>query len=260
MNVAPNSVSGRVVKTRSRSPPGWWSSGAVLKSISAPSDRPIQFVCWIRIGSGQSMPVKSSSSSAYFVVRRNHCVEVALLDQRAAAPAVPVGALDLLARQRAVVGAPVDGRHRAVGEPGLQEPQEQPLVPAVVLGSAVTTSVVPGERRAHRPELAAHVVDVRHRPGERVAAVLDRGVLGRQPEGVEADREEHVVAVHPPEAGERVRRRDDVPVADVQVARRVRVHRQQVVLGLSSRRSRSVSYRPSSAQRACQRGSIAVGS
>ena len=72
MNVAPNSVSGRVVKTRSSWPPGWWSSGAVVKTISAPSDRPIQFVCMIRIGSGQSRPVKSSSSSAYFVIRRNH--------------------------------------------------------------------------------------------------------------------------------------------------------------------------------------------
>ena len=58
MKVAPNSVSGRVVKTRSVSPPGWWSSAAVSKSISAPSERPIQFVCWMRIGSGQSMPSK----------------------------------------------------------------------------------------------------------------------------------------------------------------------------------------------------------
>ena len=74
MNVAPNSVSGRVVKTRSSSPPAWWSDGAVRKTISPPSDRPIQFVCWIRIGSGNSIPPKSSSSSAYFVTRRYHCV------------------------------------------------------------------------------------------------------------------------------------------------------------------------------------------
>ena len=64
MNVAPNSVSGRVVKTRRASPPGWCSSGATVKSISAPSDRPIQLVCIVRIGSGQSRPVKSSNSSA----------------------------------------------------------------------------------------------------------------------------------------------------------------------------------------------------
>ena len=39
-------------------------TGTVVKSISAPSERPIQFVCWMRIGSGQSMPSNDSSSSA----------------------------------------------------------------------------------------------------------------------------------------------------------------------------------------------------
>jgi hypothetical protein len=64
MNVAPNSVSGRVVKTRSSSPPAWCADGAVSNVISAPVERPIQFVCMIRMGSGHSMPVKSRSSSA----------------------------------------------------------------------------------------------------------------------------------------------------------------------------------------------------
>ena len=36
----------------------------------------------------------------------------------------------------------------------------------------------------------------------RVDAALDRRVLGGQAEGVEADREEDVVAVHAPEAGD----------------------------------------------------------
>ena len=44
-------------------------------------------------------------------------VQVALLDLRAAAPAVAVGALDLLAGERPVVGAPVD-RRRLPGRPG----------------------------------------------------------------------------------------------------------------------------------------------
>ena len=74
------------------------------------------------------------------MVAEEPLLQVALLDRRAAAPAAAVGALDLLARQRAVVGAPVDRRLRAIGQAGLQEAQEQPLVPAVVVGSAVTTS------------------------------------------------------------------------------------------------------------------------
>ena len=73
MKVAPKSVSGRVVNTRNSSPPAWCSSGAVVKTTSAPSDRPIQLVCMSRIGSGHSMLEKSSISSAYLVVRRYHC-------------------------------------------------------------------------------------------------------------------------------------------------------------------------------------------
>ncbi len=159
-------------------------------------------------------------------------VELALLDERAAAPAMTVGALDLLARQRPVVGAPVHRRLLAIGEALLQEAQEEPLVPVVVTRVGRDHLGLPGERRAHRPELATHVLDVRHRPGEWVPTAPDRGILGRQTEGIEADREEHVVAVHPAIAGERVAGRDDVPVPDMQVARRVRVHRQHVVLGL----------------------------
>ena len=60
MKVAPNRVSGRVVKTRIGATP----SASTAKSISAPSDRPIQLVCIKRIGSGQSIFEKSSSSSA----------------------------------------------------------------------------------------------------------------------------------------------------------------------------------------------------
>jgi hypothetical protein len=63
----------------------------------------------------------------------------------------------------------------------------------------------------------------------RVDVVLDRGVLGRKAEGVEADGQENVLALHPLEAGDGVGRRLDEPVADVQVARRVVVHRQHVV-------------------------------
>ncbi len=156
--------------------------------------------------------------------------KVALLDLRAAAPAVAVGALDLLARERPVVGAPVDGRGLPIRQPGLQELQEEPLVPAVVGRVGGDDLGLPIERRAHRPQLPPHVVDVRHRPVARVDLVADRRVLGREPERIEPDRQEHVLAMHPVEPGEGVGRRDDVPVADVDVARRIRVHRQQVEL------------------------------
>ena len=158
-------------------------------------------------------------------------LQVALLDRGAAPPTAPLRALDLLAGQRPIVGAPVHRGHRTVSEPRLQETQEEPLVPLVVLGIGGHHLRLPGERRAHRAQLPAHVLDVLHRPRERVAAVLDGGVLCGQAEGIETDREEHVVAVHPAEARQGIGRRLDVPVTDVQVTRRVGVHRQQVVLG-----------------------------
>jgi len=58
MKVAPHSVSGRVVNTTISSPV------SVGKVTSAPSERPIQLVCIVLIASGQSMPSKSSNSSA----------------------------------------------------------------------------------------------------------------------------------------------------------------------------------------------------
>jgi len=94
---------------RRSSPPGWWSSGAVVKTISAPSDRPIQFVLHDpdRLG-----PVEAAEVEELVGVLRDPqepLGQVALLDLRAAAPAAPLDTLDLLACQGAVVGAPVTG-------------------------------------------------------------------------------------------------------------------------------------------------------
>ena len=71
MNVTPKIVSGRVVNTRifSSLTPGTSS----LNATSTPSERPIQFRCIVVICSGQSILEKSSNSSAYAVVLRNHC-------------------------------------------------------------------------------------------------------------------------------------------------------------------------------------------
>ena len=61
-------------------------------------------------------------------------LQVPLLDERSAAPAAALDAHDLFARERAVVGAPVDGCLGPVGQARFEELQEDPLVPAVVLG------------------------------------------------------------------------------------------------------------------------------
>src|SRR5215208_2657630 len=158
-----------------------------------------------------------------------------LLDNRRPAPlAAPVWTYDLLPRQRRVVpGAPVDRSFCAVRQSLLEELHEEPLVPAVVLMVAGHDLGVEVEHRAHLPELAAHALDVRVGPFAGLYAPLDRGVLGGQPEGVEAYREEHPEAVHPHKARSGVRGRHRVPVPDVQITTRVREHRERVVLGLA---------------------------
>src|SRR5438045_8532003 len=56
-------------------------------------------------------------------------VELALLDLRATPPAVPVRPFHLLPGERAVVGTPINRGRRPVRQPGLEEPQEPPLIP-----------------------------------------------------------------------------------------------------------------------------------
>ena len=62
---------------------------------------------------------------------------------------------------------------------------------------------------------------------------FDRGILGGETEGIEADRVEDVESLHALVSRDGVGRRLYIPVANVQVARRVRPHREQVVVGLA---------------------------
>ena len=71
MNVAPNRVSGRVVKTLNG------CSDSVGKAMVAPIERPIQLRCMVLTDSGQSIRSRSSSRrSAYAVIRIFHWVRV----------------------------------------------------------------------------------------------------------------------------------------------------------------------------------------
>jgi hypothetical protein len=71
INVTPNNVSGRVVKTFIH-----LSSPSILKSTSVPWLLPIQCVCIAFTRSGHSITLlKSSNSSAYLVILKNHCTK-----------------------------------------------------------------------------------------------------------------------------------------------------------------------------------------
>ncbi len=61
-----------------------------------------------------------------------------------------------------------------------------------------------------------------------MAALADRGVLGRKPEGVVAHRAQDLVAVPAAEVGDDVAERVVLDVAHVEVARGVRQHLEDV--------------------------------
>ena len=158
-------------------------------------------------------------------------LHVSGLDDGAAPPAPAVD--DVLVRpHRLVVRAPVDGRLPAVGEPVLEELQEEPLRPVVVGRLVGRDLAVPVDRPAHTAHLVRDRADVPLGDLERAPALLDRGVLGRQPERVEAHRPQHRVSVAASEV------RDDVPervvedVPHVQRAGRVRQHLEHVEVAL----------------------------
>ena len=154
----------------------------------------------------------------------------AFLHLALAAPAD--AALGLLVGQhRLAGGAPVDGGLGAVGDAALEHAQEEPLVPAVVLRVAGGDLAAPGVAEAQPLQLGLHAGDVLAGPGLRVQALLDGGVLGRQPQRVPADGVHDVEAAHALVARHHVRDGVVAHVPHVDVARRVGQHLEAIELG-----------------------------
>ena len=127
-------------------------------------------------------------------------------------------------------GTPVHRRLAPVGEAGLEEPQENELVEAHVVGVVaphLSAPVVNGAKAEHaRPQFGDARLGV-------LAGVLrtplDRGILGREPERVEPEGREHGVPLHRPEPDEHVPEGVVADVALVGGSARVGVHREHVV-------------------------------
>ncbi len=100
---------------------------------------------------------------------------------------------------------------------------------------------IPVDRPAHAPHLGLDRRDVALGDLEGVPALLDRGVLGGQSEGVEAHRPQYGVPVAAPEVRDDVAQGVVEDVTHVQRARRVRQHLEHVevtvvvVVGAGSR-------------------------
>jgi len=100
----------------------------------------------------------------------------------------------LVREHRLVVRTPVDRGGPTVGEAPLEEAQEQPLVPPVVLRVGGVQAGAPVKGDPEPAERLGLDRDVGVCPLTRVEVPLHRRVLGGQPERVPSDRVEHVVA------------------------------------------------------------------
>ena len=158
-------------------------------------------------------------------------LEVALLDHGTRPFGRAVGQ-DLLVGQHGLVdGVPVHGGRPPVGQAGLEQTQEDPLGPALVLGAVAGDLAAPVVDGADAQDRAAELLDALVGELTGVAAGLDGGVLGRQPEAVEAHRRQHGVAVHRAVADVEVAEGVVADVAHVRRTARVRVHAQRVPVG-----------------------------
>jgi hypothetical protein len=150
-------------------------------------------------------------------------LEVLRDDLRAAvlAPAV----VHLLVRKHDLVErAPLHRGFLAVREPGFEELQEEPLRPAVVRGLVRRDEAAPVVAPPHPLHGPDDLGDVPLDELAWVAALADCGVLGREPEGVEAHDVHDVHPVAAAEAREDVPDRVDEAVAHVERPGRVRPH------------------------------------
>ena len=121
-------------------------------------------------------------------------LQLALLDLRARAPAAALG-IDLLVRQHGLIDRiPVDQRLGAVGQALLIQQLEQPLVPLIVIRRAGGDLAAPIVHNAGDVERTFGLGDIAIGPLARVALGLDRGVLGRQAKSIPAERMQHIIA------------------------------------------------------------------
>ena len=155
-----------------------------------PRERPIQ-LRWIAfVRSGHSPPggrSNSSSSSAYAVVLKNHCVmfrSSTTAPQRSQCPSTTYSfAITVWS-----FGHQLTGASCRYARPCSKKLQEQPLRPAVEGGVVRRDLAVPVDRPAEPLHLRADRRDVPLGDLARVAALADRRVLGRQAERVPAHR------------------------------------------------------------------------
>ena len=208
------------------------SSSSSRNNTSAPSERPIQLRWIVFVFSGQSISVEVVQQLVG--VRGDPEEPLHHVPRDDGRPAALAPAVDhvLVGDDRLVLRAPVDRRLLAIGQPRLEELQEQPLRPAVVLDLVRGRLAVPVDHPAQASHLGADVRDVPLHDLARMPALADRGILGGQAERVEAHRAHHAPAGAPPVMRDHIAQRVVEDVPHVQRPGGVREHLEHVELPL----------------------------
>ena len=135
----------------------------------------------------------------------------------------------LVGEHGATLRAPVDAAFFAIRQTLFIKLEEEPLIPAVVVGKAGGDFAGPIVGEAEAVHLRLHFGDVVDGPLTRRSVVLNGGIFGGKAEGIPAHGVKNVVAVHPHVTGKSVPDGVVADVAHVQSARGVRQHFENVV-------------------------------
>ena len=184
----PNAVSGRVVKTSIFSSP--WPFDAERDAGALGAADPVALHRLHALG-----PVEVVERVEELVGVVGDAVEplleLAPLDDVAGSFAGAVGEHLLVGEHGLAAGAPVHRCVLPVGEPRLEQPREDHLVEAHVLGVVAADLASPVVDGAEPDDARLQLGDPGLGVDAGVLAALDRGVLGGKTERVEAERREH---------------------------------------------------------------------
>ena len=159
-------------------------------------------------------------------------LEVALFHLGVATPATALGHL-FVSKHRLALGAPIDRVLLAIDQSAFPQLLENPLAPAIVIGTAGLDQAIHVIGKAHALHRGERLIHILIGPSRSLGIVLDSGVLGGQAKGVKTDGMQHVKATHASLARHGVANGIVARMAHVKVARGVREHLEHVLLGLS---------------------------
>ena len=131
-------------------------------------------------------------------------IQLALFHQCTGSPGTSVGIHLLVGQNGLIHWIPVDRCVLPVGQTAIEQLQEQPLGPAVVIAVAGGLLTVPVDRQAEAIQLRSHLIDVAIGPIAGINVAFDCSIFGGKTEGIPSHRVQHRAATHPLNAGDHI--------------------------------------------------------